>query len=145
MKSDKSGEVQYAALPWRIRDGVVEILLLTSRETRRWVIPKGWPMIGLSPAETAVQEAKEEAGVEGRVSEAIGLYPYTKWMKDGSSRLLNVEVYPLEVTVENETWLEADERSRQWFAGAEASELVDESELGALIGDFSARSAPPRT
>ena len=79
MKSDRSGSVQYAALPWRQGPAGLEILLLTSRETRRWVLPKGWPMIGVEPQDCAAEEAFEEAGVEGVVTpRPIGAYPYRK-------------------------------------------------------------------
>lgn len=145
MKSDRSAGIQYAALPFRRRGEAVEILLLTSRETRRWVIPKGWPMAGLSPAECASQEAFEEGGVRGPVGEKIGAYGYDKVLKDGSSRNLSVEVYPMDVLEELADWPEAAERDRRWFEGAQASSLVDEPELADIILRFSAASAPRRT
>ena len=77
---------QYAALPWRNAQGF-EILLITSRETRRWVIPKGWPMPGNSPAESAAQEAYEEAGIRGKIAvQAIGHYGYRKRLRGGAKK-----------------------------------------------------------
>ncbi|MEN9850080.1 MAG: hypothetical protein RL128_243, partial [Pseudomonadota bacterium] len=60
---------QYGALCWRMHRGKVEVLLITSRDTGRWVIPKGWPIDGLAPAQTAAREAWEEAGVEGDIAD----------------------------------------------------------------------------
>ena len=111
-------------------------MLLTSRETRRWVIPKGWPMVGLEPQDCAAAEAFEEGGVKGRVSRSIGVYAYDKVLKDSSARNLRVEVFPLEVGVELEAWPEASERDRQWFSPAEAAASVDEPDLAALIRGF---------
>ena len=104
MKSDRSGQVQYACLPWRRRGDRLEVMLITSRGTGRWILPKGWPMIGASGVESAVQEALEEAGVRGQASGAIGRYPYDKVLKDRSVRRLEVEVYPLAVSEELADW-----------------------------------------
>lgn len=141
----RDGTQQYGALPWRQTPMGVEILLLTSRETRRWVIPKGWPMRGCEGGECAAQEAFEEAGIEGRVSHAIGNYAYSKRLKDGSLRQLTVEVFPLEVAAELSDWPEVAERERRWFSPAEAANAVAEPELAGLIREFSAASVPPRT
>lgn len=145
VKSDRSAGIQYAALPWR-RVGVsLEILLLTSRETRRWVIPKGWPMLGLSPGECAAQEAFEEGGVRGRIGGMLGVFGYDKVMKDGSVRALQVEVFDLEVTQELAEWPELGQRDRKWTSGAEAADSVGEPELAQIIRRFTAASAPPQT
>jgi 8-oxo-dGTP pyrophosphatase MutT (NUDIX family) len=137
VKSDKTSPMQYAALPWR-REARVEIMLVTSRETYRWVIPKGWPMRGLSGALSAAREAFEEAGIEGEIdSRAIGAYPYVKRMKDGEMRPLTVEVFPFLVRTELEEWPEKDERQRRWFTVQEAAFAVDEYELSQLILRFS--------
>ena len=109
------------------------------------MIPKGWPMIGISPAECAAQEAWEEGGVKGSIGGKIGAYVYDKVLKDGSTRRLTVDVFPLEVLVELGAWPEAAERDRRWQDGTEAAGLVDEPDLAALIRDVSAGSAPPRT
>lgn len=145
MKPERQAGIQYAALPWRRRGDELEVLLLTSRETRRWVIPKGWPMEGLSPAQCAQQEAYEEGGIRGEPGAAIGTYRYEKWLKDGSARTLTVEVFPLEVKAELILWPEANERDRRWFDGGAAAGLVEESGLAELISAFTGASAPRRT
>jgi len=127
---------QYAALPWRQAPGF-EILLITSRETRRWVIPKGWPMPGHSAAESAAQEAYEEAGVRGEMSsQAIGHYGYRKRLRGGAKKRFRVEVFAMEVTEVLDQWPEAHERARQWLSPAEAAIRVDEAELAVLIRTF---------
>lgn len=128
--------VQYAALPFR-RKPALAILLITSRETRRWVIPKGWPMKGRKPYAAAAQEAFEEAGVTGQIAKSpFGAYPYIKWLKNGVAVPCRVRVFPLEVRGERDAWPEMAERERRWFTPEEAVEAVDEAELAALIGAF---------
>jgi len=128
---------QIGALPWRRREGALEVLLVTSRETRRWVIPKGWPMIGRSDPEAAATEAWEEAGVKGMIDPVpIGGFTYEKRLKDDSHRACRVKVYPLEVTAEREDWPEADERERRWMDAAAAAAAVAEPELAGLIAAF---------
>ena len=128
---------QIGALPWRRREGVLEVLLVTSRETRRWVAPKGWPMPYKSDAEAAATEAWEEAGVKGLIGPVpIGAYSYSKRLKDGSERPCRVKVYPLEVTVDRDDWPEAAQRDRRWMSPAEAADLVAEPELARLLRAF---------
>ena len=128
---------QIGALPWRRRDGALEVLLVTSRETRRWVAPKGWPRPYKSDAEAAATEAWEEAGVKGLIGPVpIGGYSYSKRLKDGSERPCRVKVYPLEVTVDRDDWPEAAQRDRRWMSPAEAADLVAEPELARLLRAF---------
>jgi len=129
---------QFAALPWRRQaDGQVKVLLITSRGTRRWVIPKGWPMPDRTPAEAAAQEAYEEAGVVGApAKKAIGVYVYDKRLRNGALQSVEVSVFPLEVFVEQLGFPERDQRERLWTSPAEAAERVDEPELKALIRGF---------
>jgi 8-oxo-dGTP pyrophosphatase MutT (NUDIX family) len=127
---------QYAALPWRRAQGF-EILLITSRETRRWVIPKGWPMPGLSAAESAAQEAYEESGIRGQMAaRAMGHYTYSKRRRGGAKKRFRVDVFAMEVTEVLDLWPEAHERARQWLSPQEALALVEEPELAALIRTF---------
>jgi 8-oxo-dGTP pyrophosphatase MutT (NUDIX family) len=127
---------QYAALPWRQVPNL-QILLITSRESRRWVIPKGWPMPGYSAAESAAQEAHEEAGIRGEMSaQAIGHYGYRKRLRGGGKKRFRVDVFAMEVTEVLDQWPEAHERARQWLSPAEAVALVEEPELAALIRTF---------
>lgn len=133
-KSDRSTDTQYGALPYRIGPEGVEVLLITSRETRRWVIPKGWPMSGKKPHRVAEIEAFQEAGVKGVISKRpAGIYPYSKLLPSGESRLCLVEVFPLRVTLEKVKWRETSHRHRRWFPQDEASELVDEGTLAQII------------
>jgi 8-oxo-dGTP pyrophosphatase MutT (NUDIX family) len=95
MKSNPRDALQYAALPWRTAEnGATRVLLLTSRETRRWVIPKGWLMIQLKPREVAAPETYEKAGLIGRIvgKSPVGSYHYEKQMP-GDSRLCEVRVF----------------------------------------------------
>lgn len=125
---------QYGAIPHRREGDALRILLVTSRDTGRWVIPRGNPIRGLSPAQAAAQEAYEEAGVTGAmVAEPIGRYEYGKRRRDGTVVAAKVEVYALEVEVEREQWPERDQRERRWFEPEEAADAVDEPGLAELI------------
>jgi 8-oxo-dGTP pyrophosphatase MutT (NUDIX family) len=127
---------QYAALPVRFTgEGKVRVLLLTSRDTRRWVIPKGWPMRKLSPWAAAAREAYEEAGLEGTIEneKPIGHYHYDKGGDDGSKTRVRVEVFLLRVSRQLEAWPEQAERKTCWFGLEEAADCVDEPELAAIM------------
>lgn len=127
---------QIAALCWRKRKGAVEVLLVTSRETRRWVIPKGWPMEGLADFNAARREAFEEAGVEGRMRrEPIGQYFYEKRGKK-ETLPVNVTVYALEVVKKLKSWPEAKERERSWFSPHDAMLRVAEPGLKDILSTF---------
>jgi len=125
---------QYAALPWRYSGGSREVLLISSRDTGRWVIPKGWPIRGLSPAETAAREAYEEAGLGGMVSKKpIGEFEYGKRLDNGAVLATRVEVFALEQMVQHKDWPEKGQRRLQWFSVPEAAEAVEEPELKVII------------
>jgi 8-oxo-dGTP pyrophosphatase MutT (NUDIX family) len=127
---------QYAALPWR-KGQRFEILLITSRQTGRWVIPKGWPMPGHTSGESAAQEAYEEAGVRGQITpQAIGHYGYSKRVRGGAKTRFWVEVFGMEVTEVLDLWPEVHERKRQWLSPAEAAVRVNEPELAIVIRTF---------
>jgi 8-oxo-dGTP pyrophosphatase MutT (NUDIX family) len=136
--SPGKGSEQYAALPWRrAPDGTIKVLVITSRETRRWVIPKGWPMKDRTPAEAAAQEAYEEAGVIGEaLPKPLGSYGYGKRLRAGDVQEVTVTVYALEVFVEQLAFPEQGQREKLWTTPAEAAERVDEPELKALIRRF---------
>jgi 8-oxo-dGTP pyrophosphatase MutT (NUDIX family) len=125
---------QIAALPIRLTaDGTVQVLLITSRETRRWIIPKGWPMKGLKDHKAAAKEAEEEAGVVGRIlKEPIGTFTYWK-RRSAHFELCQVKVFLLRVEGQLPTWREKDQRQLQWFSLREAAERVEEPGLGELI------------
>jgi uncharacterized protein len=133
---------QAAALPFRILPGVaniageaIDVLLVTSRDTGRWVLPKGNIEAGESLAAAAAREAAEEAGASGVVtSAAIGHYRYAK--RDSVHGELDVAVFPLRVRDLATDWPERKVRERQWFSRAEAATLVEEPDLAALIAGF---------
>jgi 8-oxo-dGTP pyrophosphatase MutT (NUDIX family) len=125
---------QHAALCWRMHRGEVEVLLITSRDTGRWVIPKGWPMDGKTPAETAAQEAWEEAGVTGTVADtALGAYAYDKLRMPLEPVPCDVSVFPLRVDRVADKFPERKERRRKWFEAAKAARKVAEPQLRALL------------
>ncbi len=135
---DREPRSQYAALPWRrAADGALEVLLITSRETRRWVIPKGWPIKGMKPSGTAEREAFEEAGVIGKISgKSLGVFHYDKRLRTGRIQHVRVAVYALRVEREAEAWPEMGQREKRWSPLAEAAGLVGEDELRWLIDGF---------
>jgi ADP-ribose pyrophosphatase YjhB (NUDIX family) len=124
---------QVGALPIRFENGQPKILLLTSRGTKRWVIPKGWPMDGLSNRAAAAQEAKEEAGVIGKPhKEPVGSFVYFK-RRAGHFTLCCVEVYLLDYEKQLEKFREKGQRTARWFSICDAAEQVDEPGLVALL------------
>ncbi len=125
---------QYGALAWRYTVAGREILLISSRDTGRWVIPKGWPIAGLSPSQAAAREAFEEAGLGGQISKKpIGNFEYSKRLDNGSVLPCKVDVYSLEQMIQHQTWPEQGQRRMQWFPVAEAANAVQEPELKAII------------
>lgn len=127
---------QVAALAFRrTEDGGILVLLMSSRDTARPVVPKGWPMAGRSDAKAAAREAFEEAGVRGRVAKKpIGSYTYWKRLTD-SFRLVRVDVFPLEVRKTARHFPEEGVRRFAWLPKEEAAEVVDDPELATLIRD----------
>jgi 8-oxo-dGTP pyrophosphatase MutT (NUDIX family) len=137
----KSGErVQVAALPVKIDDaGKPQVLLLTSRETKRWIIPKGWPMKGRKPWEAAAQEALEEGGIVGRPGKTpIGSYVYFK-RQTAHFDVCRVDVYLLAFAEQRKSWREKGQREAKWFGLDEAATLVDEPGLIKLLLNLHAR------
>lgn len=129
---------QYGVLAYDIPDdGEPRFLLITSRTTKRWIIPRGNPVPGLSPAQSAAHEAYEEAGLTGLVSpDEIGTYRYEKRRRNGTSVEANVHVFPLRTTIQSGKWPERHERQTQWFTRDEAVEVVEEPGLKDLIMGF---------
>ncbi len=129
---------QVAAIPIRRgTSGALEVLLVTSRETRRWVIPKGWPWRKIKDPDAAAGEAWEEAGVHGRIGrKAVGSFTYAKQRKNKVTPL-EVFVYLLEVTEQADRWPEHEQRERRWFDQAAAADLVSEPALKQILLDLS--------
>ena len=126
--------IQVAALCWRMRKRQVQVLLITSRDAGRWIIPKGWPIAGLTMAAAAAREAWEEAGVAGRVQEtSLGAFGYDKLARMEVSVHCSVAVHALRVRSLKTQFPEAGQRRRVWFAAQAAADLVAEPELQSLL------------
>jgi predicted phosphate transport protein (TIGR00153 family) len=136
---------QIAALPYTTADdGTMQILLITSRDTRRWVIPKGNRIKGLPGHRAAELEAYEEAGIHGiACPAAIGRYRYDKRRRSGRSREAVVEVFPLAVKGHLTQWPEQGQRELRWFPVADAARAVDEPDLKTIIAAFREPPADP--
>lgn len=130
--------LQVAALCYRHEGDNKEVLLITSRGTGRWIIPKGWPIDGLGAGEAALQEAWEEAGVrKGAIdAAAIGSYTYDKALNEGWSIEIETLVYPVKVEDMREAFPEAHQRRRTWVAPAQAANMVHEPELQSILRDL---------
>jgi 8-oxo-dGTP pyrophosphatase MutT (NUDIX family) len=128
---------QVAALPWKWSRGRLKVMLITSRGTGRWVLPKGWMNEAEDPAAAAAREAHEEAGIVGTVTKAgLGFYTYDKRLDGGPSIRCRVRVYPIAVTRQMKIFKEAGERLLQWFDAEDAADAVKEAELAGLIRAF---------
>jgi 8-oxo-dGTP pyrophosphatase MutT (NUDIX family) len=143
VKPFKLTGIQYAALPYRLRGRQLQVLLITSRRTRRWIIPKGWPMNGLKPHEAAAQEAVEEAGVAGEISDRpIGSYRYLKKVKGEQSLAVQVIVFPFRVEDHVGDFKEQGQRTLAWLDYREAVYRLAEPSLKRLVREFGAQHAP---
>ena len=135
MKKKLRRLTQFAALPCRRGEGgQAQVMLLTSRETRRWVIPKGWPIKGLKPRGVAEREAFEEAGLIGKIlgKGPVGAFHYSKQM-EANSLLCEVRVFLFWVDRQLDDWPEKSQRETRWLSPSEAASLVEEGGLVELI------------
>lgn len=133
--------LQFAALCYRWNDAHdgIEILLITSRDTGRWVIPKGWPMEGKLAHQAAAQEALEEVGVIGTAApEPAGNFMYLKGLDAGVKVPCKVQVHALEVSGFRSEFKEKGQRRKEWFSCKDAAERVNEQGLKELILSFEA-------
>lgn len=130
--------VQVAALCFKETSEGKKVLLITSRDTGRWILPKGWPIEGKDGPGSALQEAWEEAGVSAAdiAEEPVGQYEYEKGLDHGASVPVVTQVYVTRVHDLEKVYPEADERERAWFSPQEAANLVDEPELKDLLRGF---------
>ena len=137
---------QFGALCYRVRRGKVQILLITSRGSKRWITPKGWPMDGRTPAASAAQEACEEAGVTGRASDdCLGIYSYGKNIGTPEEMPCLVMLYPVEVKALAKKFPESGQRRRRWVSRKKAARLVMEPDLARMILSFEPRSKKRRS
>jgi len=127
--------LQVAALCYRENNPGKEVLLITSRGTGRWIVPKGWPIDGLNAIEAALQEAWEEAGVKAfaHTAESVGSFEYEKWIDAGYETPVEAKVFKVKVDELKDTYPEVSERKRQWFSPAEAANLVNEPGLRDIL------------
>ncbi|MCG6882601.1 MAG: NUDIX hydrolase [Silicimonas sp.] len=128
---------QFGALCWRSKGDGIEVLLITSRRSKRWIIPKGWPEDGATPAEAAMTESWEEAGVVGKAQPlCLGIYSYAKGLSEISALPCVVAVFPVRVAKLKTDYPEVKQRRRKWFSRKKAAKLVDEPELATMIRQF---------
>jgi 8-oxo-dGTP pyrophosphatase MutT (NUDIX family) len=142
--ADKRGvRTQFGALCWRQHKNDVQIALITSRRTKRWILPKGWPVDGATPSEAAKAEAYEEAGLEGKVQNTcLGIYSYVKTIDKADDLPCVVAIFPMKVKKVLSNWPEKSERRRKWFSIKKASSMVDSPELKRIIRNFSPSELP---
>lgn len=134
---------QFAALCYRSVSGKTQILLISSRRTGRWIIPKGWPIDGRTPAACALTEAWEEAGVAGKVTGGcLALYTYLKEVGGPDPLPCAVMVYPVKVRALADKYPEAGQRKRKWMSPKRAAQRVREPELSHLLRRFNPRHLP---
>ncbi|OSP55791.1 NUDIX hydrolase [Pseudoruegeria sp. SK021] len=131
-------KLQVAALCYRGDGADREYLLISSRDTGRWVIPKGWPIRGLELNETALQEAWEEAGVQNSTAstDPIGAFSYSKRQPSGWSIPVRIQVFSVRVHDLADEFPEAHERTRIWVKAKDAAKMVQEVDLKAIFLDL---------
>ena len=142
LRKATKGEVrsQFAALCYRVANDKVQVLMITSRRSGRWIIPKGWPIDGQTPAQSAAQEAWEEAGVQGKpVDVCLGLYSYEKFLDKTDQLPCVAMVYPVKVKSLSADFPEAGQRKRKWVSRKKAAQMVAEPELARILRDFDPR------
>lgn len=137
---------QYGAICFRRADGGdIEVLVITSRDTGRWVIPKGWPMKKRKPHEAASIEAMQEAGVRGKASRrSVGQYTYLKRLDSGADVPVIVDLYQIEITELEAEFKEKGQRVLEWVSPSEASRRVHEPELKSILCGFRPRGKKHR-
>lgn len=127
---------QSGVIPYRIKDGAIEILMVTTRSLKHWTIPKGNISKGLSASESAEKEAYEEAGIQGAVIKpSIGFYTYEKHME-----LYRVKVFLMEVTCVLEEWPESEFRRRKWTSIKKARRKLKHNNLKPLLDHLESRA-----
>ena len=132
---------QVGALPWRLGPAGLEIMLVSSRATRRWIVPKGWPMAGRADHVAAGIEAIEEAGLLGVIDEqSCGAFVYMKRFSRGEEPC-EIKLYPLKVVRQRDKWPEKHERMTQWFSVEQAAQKVSDPGLAEVIRLFATRFA----
>ena len=130
-------KTRFAALPFRRSHGQWEVLLVTSRRSGRWIVPKGRPIKGCTAARTAKIEAFEEAGVSGAISRrSIGVFEMKSRFARPRTKASRIEVFPLAVSRQHESWQEESLRSRRWMTIGQAMKTVHPEGLCDLLAVF---------
>ncbi|MEY1554801.1 NUDIX hydrolase [Yoonia sp. R2331] len=133
---------QFAALCYRFEADKLKVCIVTSRRSKRWILPKGWPMHKETPADAAATEAWEEAGLTGRpIDRCLGVYAYVKTMSKSLAPVV-VMVYPLEVHEEHDKWPERKQRKRKWLSPKKAAKRLAEPELRRIVAGFDPATLP---
>jgi 8-oxo-dGTP pyrophosphatase MutT (NUDIX family) len=116
---------------------------VTTRQTRRWIVPKGWPIKGLRPPKSAAREAFEEAGVRGKIgAKPLGVFTYDKLLDEaGVTAPCEVKVYPLLVRRQSAVWPEIGQRTTQWVEPSKAIALIKDAGLRKIVASFAKRAA----
>jgi 8-oxo-dGTP pyrophosphatase MutT (NUDIX family) len=136
-KSKRALRTQFGALCYRLRDGKVEVLMISSRKSGRWIIPKGWPMDDMTPTQAAATEAHQEAGVKGTAYDVcLGGYSYVKVVENKGEVPVMVMVYPIKVKRLLTDYPERDQRKRKWVSLKKAGEKLSDPELATLVRQF---------
>ncbi|MGV6838681.1 MAG: NUDIX hydrolase [Planktomarina sp.] len=129
--------IQFAALCFRCKGDKLQFLLVTSRRRQRWILPKGWPENGKTPAQSAAIEAYEEGGVIGKAYDiSLGVYGYSKIHGPNAGLPTVVMVYPIEVTKTKKKYPESRQRRRKWYSRKAAMARVDDPQLRKIIKTF---------
>ncbi len=127
---------QVAALPYRLTAQGYEVVMITTRDSGRWILPKGWPIKGLKRHESAETEAMEEAGLIGSASpKSIGRFTYVKQFPKRQEKVL-VDVFPLAIEKQLDDWQEKGQREVRFFNPVDAAALVSDAGVGDLILAF---------
>jgi 8-oxo-dGTP pyrophosphatase MutT (NUDIX family) len=138
-KINRAIRLQYGVLPYRFTEtNSLEVLLVTTRQTRRWIIPKGWPIKGLKPPKSSAREAYEEAGIRGTVgAKSVWVFSYEKLQEENSGAIpCEVRVFPMIVKRQLDTWSEAHEREARWFEPVKETDRSRNWLVARAVEDF---------
>jgi 8-oxo-dGTP pyrophosphatase MutT (NUDIX family) len=137
--------MQFGALCYRIRNGKVQVLLVTGRRSGKWICPKGWPVNKATPAESALREAYEEAGVDGRVSgDCLGIFAHYPVARRSKLPTI-VALFPVEVRKLGDDFPEKGQRKRKWFSRKQAAKRVLSPELAQMVLHFDPGHRPAKS